>query len=91
MAKMTRIKTNIGTARVASVKEKHILAACIFNDVNRIEVYDAKHSDTEARYYTIGRVGDVLFVVYTDRGEVFRLISARFATKREEEVYYGNC
>ena len=25
MAKMTRIKTNIGTARVASVKEKHIL------------------------------------------------------------------
>ena len=66
-------------------------AAYIFNDVNRIEVYDAKHSDTEERYYTIGRVGDVLFVVYTDRGEVFRLISARFATKREEEVYYGNC
>ena len=66
-------------------------AAYIFNDANRIEVYDAKHSDTEERYYTIGRVGDVLFVVYTDRGEVFRLISARFATKREEEVYYGNC
>ena len=66
-------------------------AAYIFNDVNRIEAYDAKHSDTEERYYTIGRVGDVLFVVYTDRGEVFRLISARFATKREEEVYYGNC
>ena len=66
-------------------------AAYVFNDANRIEVYDVKHSDTEERYYTIGRVGDVLFVVYTDRGEVFRLISARFATKREEEVYYGNC
>ena len=66
-------------------------AAYIFNDVNRIEVFDKAHGDEEDRYYTIGKVGDLLFVVYTDRGEVFRLISARFATKREEEMYYGNC
>ena len=31
MAKMTRIKTNIGTARVASVKEKHILISSYSN------------------------------------------------------------
>ena len=66
-------------------------AAYIFNDENRIEVFDKAHSNEEDRYYTIGKVGDVLFVVYTDRGDVFRLISARFATKREEEMYYGNC
>lgn len=66
-------------------------AAYVFNDVNRIEVFDKAHSDEEDRYYTIGKVGDVLFVVYSDRGEVFRLISARLATKREEEMYYGNC
>ena len=44
----------------------------------------------EDRYYTIGKVGDVMFVVYTERGEVLRLISARYATKAEEELYYGN-
>ncbi|MBO4373983.1 MAG: BrnT family toxin [Lachnospiraceae bacterium] len=54
-------------------------------------VYGGKiHSDEEDRYYTIGKVGDVLFVVYTDRGNTIRLISARFATKKEEELYYGN-
>ena len=58
-------------------------AAYIFND--------DKHSDEEDRYYTIGKVGDVMFVVYTERGEVLRLISARYATKAEEELYYGYC
>ena len=65
-------------------------AAYIFNDINRIEMYDELHSDDEDRYYTIGRVGDILFVVYTDRGDTLRLISARFATKQEEAIYYGN-
>lgn len=66
-------------------------AAYIFNDENRLEYYDDKHSDEEDRYYTIGKVGDVMFVVYTERGEVLRLISARYATKAEEELYYGYC
>ncbi len=65
-------------------------AAYIFNDVDRIEYYDETHSDMEDRYYTIGKVGDVMLVVYTERGEVLRLISARYATKAEEELYYGN-
>ena len=66
-------------------------AAYIFTDVNRLEFYDELHSQEEERYYTIGKVGDVLFVVYTDREPVLRLISARYATKEEEAVYYGNC
>lgn len=65
-------------------------AAYIFNDVNRIEMYDDEHSESEDRYYTIGKVGSVLFVVYTERGEIIRLISARKASKKEEEMYYGN-
>ena len=48
------------------------------------------HQYMEDRYYTIGKVGDVMLVVYTERGEVLRLISARYATKAEEELYYGN-
>lgn len=65
-------------------------AAFVFNDHDRIEYYDEDHSDTEDRYYTIGKVGDVMFVVYTERGAALRLISARYATKAEEEIYYGN-
>ncbi len=30
-------------------------------------------------------------MVYTERGKTIRLISARIATKEEEELYYGNC
>ncbi len=65
-------------------------AAYVFTDVDRIEYYDSEHSLDEDRYYTIGRVNNVLFVVYTERGSIIRLISARYATAKEEAVYYGN-
>lgn len=42
----------------------------------------------EIRYITIGRVHEILFVVYTERGENIRLISARVATKKERSMYY---
>ena len=65
-------------------------AAYVFADENRIELYDELHSDEEDRYQVIGRVGKVLFVIYTERGEAVRLISARYATAKERRVYYGN-
>ena len=37
----------------------------------------------EDRYIAIGMVGDLLFVVFTERGENIRLISARLATESE--------
>ena len=49
------------------------------------------HSDTEDRYYLTATVGShILFIVYTMREEVIRLISARPATKRERERYFEN-
>ena len=63
-------------------------AAAVFDDDFRIEWYDAAHSTTEDRYHTIGRVRQVLFVVYTERREKTRIISARKATPREEALYY---
>ena len=39
---------------------------------------------------TIGIVGEVIFVVYTEREENIRLISARLANKDEKEAYYEN-
>ena len=35
-------------------------AAYVFNDANRIEMYDDVHSIDENRYYTIGMVGEIL-------------------------------
>ena len=64
-------------------------AAWIFLDENRIEEFDELHSDFEDRIKVIGRVGKVLAVIYTERGEKYRIISARYATKKEMDNYYG--
>ncbi len=63
-------------------------AAKVFLDKNLVEIYDEEHSMDEDRYIAIGKAGDVLFVVYTERGENVRLISARLATARERRLYY---
>lgn len=66
-------------------------AARVFGDENRLEIYDEAHSCDEDRYITIGAVDGVTFivmVVYTERGEAVRLISARKATKQEGRKYY---
>ena len=75
---------------------KHVIdfstAALVFSDDSRIEKYDDAHSDDEDRYITIGQVHGtmiIVMVVYTEREEAIRIISARRATKREEEAYYN--
>jgi hypothetical protein len=76
-----------------NIKKHHIsfnLAKKVFNDINRIEIYDIQHSIDEDRYNTIGLVEDVLFVVYTERQDNIRLISARLATEQERRLYYDN-
>lgn len=77
-----------------SNKKKHGIsfetASKIFNDPNRLEVYDFEHSLSENRYITIGMVKEILFVVYTERKDNIRIISARLATKQERSVYYDS-
>lgn len=66
-------------------------AVRVFLDEKRIEKYDWKHStDMEDRWNVIGRVEGVLFVVYTERNENIRIISARKATKEETDEYYND-
>ena len=73
-------------------KRKHRIsfetAIHVFDDPNYIEMYDFEHSVEEERYVAIGRVGDILFVVFTERCENIRLISARLATDSERSLYY---
>ena len=64
-------------------------ATHVFDDENYIEMYDFEHNEFEDRYIVIGRVGEILFVVYTERGDKIRLISARLADREEEAIYYG--
>lgn len=63
-------------------------AAYVFRDEYYIEMYDFEHSVDEDRYIAIGKVGDLLFVVFTERGKNIRLISARLATESERRLYY---
>lgn len=61
----------------------------VFLDEKRIEKYDSVHStEKEDRWNVIGLVLNVLFVVYTERKDTIRIISARKATKEEENEYY---
>ena len=64
-------------------------AALIFRDKAHIVEFDDEHSDYEDRWKVIGKVDDVLFVIYTERGEVTRLISARKANATERRKYYA--
>lgn len=65
-------------------------AKFVLLDENRLDYFDESHSQDELRYITIGSIGAIIFVVYTERHESFRIISARFATDEEQEEYYDH-
>jgi uncharacterized DUF497 family protein len=66
-------------------------AQYVFLDDNRIERLDQSEENTsgEERWQTLGMANKVLFVVYTERGESRRIISARIAEKHERRSYNG--
>ncbi|WP_062328450.1 BrnT family toxin, partial [Treponema endosymbiont of Eucomonympha sp.] len=66
-------------------------AQYVFSDINRIERVDNSEGNTsgETRYQTLGMVGKTLFVVYTERDQTKRIITARVATKNERRTYDG--
>lgn len=74
-------------------KRKHGIdlldASSAFFDPFCVPLFDMEHSKTEDRYRIIAQsqTGILLFVVYTLRNEVVRLISARKATKAEAKKY----
>ena len=62
-------------------------AVAVFEDENAITIADQLES--ENRFITIGRdfLRRILVVVYTFRGVIIRIISARKATARERQEY----
>ena len=65
-------------------------ASDVFRDYLRVERHDDDSSGKEERWQTMGFVDDVLFVVYTERADVTRIISARVAEPFERRIYHGN-
>jgi len=64
------------------------LAKLVFEDLLAVERIDDRHDYGEERFILIGMArAEVLFVVYTEREERIRLISARRATKQECDDY----
>ena len=65
-------------------------ATRVFFDFFRMERHDDDSSENEERWQTMGFYEDVLFVVYTERGETVRIMSARAAEPFERRIYHGN-
>jgi uncharacterized protein len=62
----------------------------VFGDVFAIERLDDREDYGEDRFALLGMAeGIVLMVVYTERNDRFRLISARRATKTEQDDYFA--
>jgi uncharacterized protein len=80
-------------AKAAANLHKHGLsfeqAARAFRDPFAVEWMDERAAHGEERFILLGASGDlILSVVYTERGGLTRIISARRATKHEQDEYY---
>ena len=82
------------SAKAQTNLRKHkvpFLIACeVFKDDLRLERIDASGDYGEERWIVLGRVEKtILSVVYTHREPRIRLISARRATRHEEQTYWA--
>ena len=65
------------------------MARDIFKDAFALDSLDGRENYGEERYTIIGMVeGRLLFVAYTMRGDVIRIISARGAEPHERRQYH---
>ncbi len=64
-------------------------ASTVFADPLALTVYDPLHTEREDRFVTLGESGGgrLLVVVFTERANRIRIISARYATSRERRNY----
>ena len=76
-----------------NINKRHLplsLGGLVLDDEMRIERHDKEHSTAEQdRWQTIGMAGKVLFMVYTEAGEIPHIISVRLADTEEKRLYHG--
>ena len=82
--------------KAASNLKKHGIdfreAATTFADPFSTTFSDQDHSENEPRFLTIGQSirGRILVVAHTEESDTIRIISARRATRREQNFYEEN-
>jgi uncharacterized DUF497 family protein len=65
------------------------IARRAFRDPSMVEILDDREDYGEERYLLIGMAdGQLLSVIYTERNQRFRLISARRANRDEQDHYF---
>ena len=80
--------------KAESNRQKHgvtfVEAATVFDDPRKLVKLDEEHSDAEDRWHVLGFSSKdrLLLVVTLDRTNRCRIISARKATKHEQDDYY---
>ena len=80
----------------ATNKRKHGVsfeeARTVFSDEHPVRYFDPDHSDHEDRFLMLGMASSLRVLIvnhsYTEHDAVIRIISARKATRREEETYW---
>jgi uncharacterized DUF497 family protein len=78
----------------AKISERHKVspAECeeLFFNIPLIVADDDKHSANEARFYALGQSdsGRLLFLIFTVREKLIRVISARDMSRRERKIYF---
>lgn len=76
-------------ANLRKHKVPFLISCEAFKDGNRLEFPDFSSEYGEERWIALGRVGQtILSVVFTERGERIRLISARRADTNEQRTYW---
>jgi uncharacterized DUF497 family protein len=80
----TKAESNLLKHRITFLK-----AIQVFNDLERVELPDTSDDCDEDRWIAIGRVDPyILLVVFTERNERIRIISARKADRHEQRRYW---
>ena len=77
------------TANLVKHKVSFEDAATVFGDPLALIVADPRHSFQEERFVLLGLSESqrLLAVMFVDRGEVIRIVSARRVTRREQKNY----
>lgn len=91
LARATGFEWDAGNATKSSSKHQVSRPECeqVFFNAPLVLASDPAHSDAEARFFALGRTdaGRRLLLVFTLRGTLIRVISARPMSRREREVY----
>ena len=93
MAYTSAVKVSWDEAKNIANQKKHGIsfreAQALLRSSDHLEIFDEEHAEIEERFIAIGLIGRGLIVVVWARSDedTVRIISARFATKREEGFY----